>query len=763
MKTFFLSSIIGFCLTSVAMAVTPAAPVGCPATNRTFTNSTPAAISNSATVVSTIDVQGLPPSLWDVNLHTVISHTSNGELSMTLTSPAGTVVTISSRDGGSYDNVFNGTLWDDSANPAGDLPYSSNTGMETDHPYADGAIASPLTPEEPLGAFIGENPNGTWTLTILDAAAGNDGNLSSWTLEIASLPHAPFVRDTLTVGNPAAIAVPDNTTIESAVSISSMAGKVCGLRVSTNISHTWSSDLTILLRAPSGKAVTLSSNNGGSHNHIYSATTWFDTADPGSPLPYGTPAPLITSDYTFANLLSPPALAPEEALSSLIGDSPNGNWQLRVNDNVPGDAGTLDSWQLQLTTCDYPDTDGDLVADICDPYPGTPGNDAYGYRYMDSHDVRGPVFQWVDISASGAQLDLNDDTVHGPLALGLNFNMYGANYSEAKFSSNGFLTLDTSTTNSYFTNRCPLPDTNSAALMIAPMQDDYIDAKPSVPDGFGYHQAFPAGSCPYAGYPGACFIAQWQGLYRFGDSSTDSQTFETILFDNSEMLMQILDATPRLGDSATTGIQNLDRNIGLVYDADSPTGPLSCNVSGSVSDNLAIAFFLDVLDDDGVPSLSDNCPNNANAGQEDSDGDGVGDACEACASDPLKLNPGICGCGTPDLDSNANGVADCLRNQELSARFVRAEKIVKSLRVKKGKFTKSSKVLATELKALLSGMNGFVSSSISGLSVRKGKNIKKLTASAVKAGQKTLKPKTNFAANQKAARKALLAARKALV
>ena len=37
-----------------------------------------------------------------------------------------------------------------------------------------------LTPEEPLAAFIGEDPNGTWTLTIGDDGATDAGTLASW-------------------------------------------------------------------------------------------------------------------------------------------------------------------------------------------------------------------------------------------------------------------------------------------------------------------------------------------------------------------------------------------------------------------------------------------------------------------------------------------------------------------------------------------------------------------------------------------------------
>ncbi len=44
----------------------------------------------------------------------------------------------------------------------------------------------------------------------------------------------------------------------------------------------------------------------------------------------------------------------------------------------------------------------------------------------------------------------------------------------------------------------------------------------------------------------------------------------------------------------------------------------------------------------------------------DSDGDGVPDGADGCPDDPLKLQPGACGCGRPDADSDGDGVADCV-------------------------------------------------------------------------------------------------------
>ncbi len=43
----------------------------------------------------------------------------------------------------------------------------------------------------------------------------------------------------------------------------------------------------------------------------------------------------------------------------------------------------------------------------------------------------------------------------------------------------------------------------------------------------------------------------------------------------------------------------------------------------------------------------------------DSDGDGVGDGCDECPNDPYKTEPGSCGCGTPDIDPDGDGIPDC--------------------------------------------------------------------------------------------------------
>lgn len=59
-------------------------------------------------------------------------------------------------------DLFNGTFWDDHANPLGQVPYTNNSGLVTDHPYINLVTVTQLSPEGSFAAFLGEDPNGTW-------------------------------------------------------------------------------------------------------------------------------------------------------------------------------------------------------------------------------------------------------------------------------------------------------------------------------------------------------------------------------------------------------------------------------------------------------------------------------------------------------------------------------------------------------------------------------------------------------------------------
>jgi subtilisin-like proprotein convertase family protein len=137
-----------------------------------------------------------------------ISHSFSSELVITLISPKGKVVKLTTDNGSGFDNCFNGTTWEDSlATPA------------TDRVYANLVVATPLIPEGAFGKFIGENPNGMWTIAIFDDATGDVGSLVSWDLDVTTLDYTPVTAGGSYSDN-TPVAIVDNATVTSMILVS---------------------------------------------------------------------------------------------------------------------------------------------------------------------------------------------------------------------------------------------------------------------------------------------------------------------------------------------------------------------------------------------------------------------------------------------------------------------------------------------------------------------------------------------------------------
>ena len=249
------------------------------------------------------------------------------------------------------------------------------------------------------------------------------------------------------------------------------------------------------------------------------------------------------------------------------------------------------------------------VAD--DGIPGTPtrasgGPDGFGYVFIDSNEPGGPTFQWVEINATGTQVLLGDDQITGALPIGFSFPFYGVLETSFHVSSNGFISFSDSA-GSDLANDCPLPSSSGNPGMIAVHWDDLDPGDTSDPI---WYQTFAAGSCPWGGYGGACLVVEFEGFCHFpgGAACTSAGTFEAILFDSGDIVLQFLDPGAELGSGATTGIENHAQDIGLTYGCDGtylaanlavlftqpPFGDLEIGLAAPLGFGFPGAFPLDV-------------------------------------------------------------------------------------------------------------------------------------------------------------------------
>ncbi len=350
-----------------ALAATPDPAPFCAAFNKiTQSNNTPVAIPDAtanpqpvqpdppapqlprvpdtpgAVKTSTITVAGATGTIRDVDAITNLIHPSNGDLNISLTHGTKTVQFVTSYiPARSGKNGYAGTVWDDSAPQA----------VSAADLQSDGTKAT-LAPEGALAAFIGDNPNGAWTLKVNDAAAGDVGTLNGWTLNLAT--SAVTNAQTVTNVSGPAGAIPDMSTLERTVVVSGAKKYLTDVNLITNIAHQSDpGELQMRLTSPQGTTV-LISNKRGSGSVDSLTTTWDDQAGGDK---------LITQLGWTAGQTRP-KVVPESALGAFIGQDPNGTWKLTITDVLPLDAGTLNGWSLDLTG-----TDG------CDPGatpPATP-------------------------------------------------------------------------------------------------------------------------------------------------------------------------------------------------------------------------------------------------------------------------------------------------------------------------------------------------------------------------------------------------------
>ncbi|WP_460504455.1 proprotein convertase P-domain-containing protein, partial [Catellatospora paridis] len=149
-------------------------------------------------------------------------------------------------------------------------------------------------------ATSASTPAGTYAVVVTGTGASST-RTTTYSLTVNGAPGC-------TGTNPTDVAIPDNTTVSSTITISGCARNASATSsVAVTIYHTYKGDLVVDLVAPDGSVYNLSNRAGGSADNII---------------------------QTFSRNLSTEAA--------------NGTWTLRVRDAASADTGRIDTWSLTL-------------------------------------------------------------------------------------------------------------------------------------------------------------------------------------------------------------------------------------------------------------------------------------------------------------------------------------------------------------------------------------------------------------------------------
>jgi subtilisin family serine protease len=185
------------------------------------------------------------------------------------------------------------------------------------------------------------------------------------------------------------------------------------------------------------------------------------------------------------------------------------------------------------------------------------------YYVRDTGDCGGPVYDWIDVSATGTAHSLSDDSSQYVSLDGRQFTFYGNSYSGLYVGSNGYITFGSGST---------YPGGNTIPSSFLPNNAIYAfwdDLNPSGGSQGTIHTQL---------VDGHLFVIQYTAVEHF--PSGNPETFEIVLdLDTGAILLQYLEVSDTTWTSV--GIENSDGAAGLSYAFHDTTIPTS---------SLAVAF-----------------------------------------------------------------------------------------------------------------------------------------------------------------------------
>lgn len=339
-----------------------------------FTNPATITINDAVTIgvgnpyPASITVSGLMGTVTNVTVTlNNINHTFPDDFDLLLVGPVSTQNLILVSDVGGSLDVTNTTITlDDAAAPL--LPDSAMLSNGSFKPTNIGAgdtfpapAPAPSANTTLAASFNGIDPNGTWSLYVVDDLGADMGVLGNgWSLTITT-----NMTSATTFSNGVAIHGSDGarsraTAYGSTIVSSGLTGAITDVNVTlTGVNHLNPDDIDILLVGPSGKRILLLSDAGGTTDVVNADVVFDDAAAAVVP----DAGPLVTATVRPTNfgtgdtipdllpLYSNSATAGTATLASVFnGTDPNGTWTLYVVDDATTSAGTIaGGWSVDVT------------------------------------------------------------------------------------------------------------------------------------------------------------------------------------------------------------------------------------------------------------------------------------------------------------------------------------------------------------------------------------------------------------------------------
>lgn len=238
------------------------------------------------------------------------------------------------------------------------------------------------------------------------------------------------------------------------------------------------------------------------------------------------------------------------------------------------------------------------------PVLGSGGPDSFGYRWIDSNELGGPTYQWVEISGVGTPLTMADDTFTAALPMGISMSFYGNVYNSVHVSSNGFVGFNAGSA-TFHTNTV-IPDATDPDNIVAAYWDDLNPA-----DGGTIYT--------FQDVANSRFIVEWNAVPRYNTGGSQPQTFQIILNANGTIVTQYKTVSNQT--SCTVGVENANGSVGLqtVFNASYLQNNLAVRVSvdppvawltvSPLSGSLTASGTIDLTADFDATGLADGTYN----------------------------------------------------------------------------------------------------------------------------------------------------------